>query len=420
MNRETPRASFLGLALAWLLAVNMRVPLIAIGPLLPLIITDLNLSATMAGAMSALPFFVVALVSIPGGLLCDALGIRRVALGGLLAVSIFGACRGITSTTPGLLAMLVGLGAAVGFVQPALGKMAQASSAGATVTTAVYTNGLNMGVLAASALSVPVVLPLVGAHSWRGVFVVWGIFGLITLLLWWMLIPRVPLRTSVPGAGNHGASASRGGRLLLALVLIYAAQGAAFNGLLTWLPGYLVTRGFDLVRGSVALSAMSLGTMIAAFAVPKLAGSPRHRARPFYLSSLLVASGHVALLARPELATLWTGIAGFGIGLSFTYGLALPAELAPPEGTGAMVGAVLSLGAAGAFLAPMAMGLLRDFSGSLAPGFVLLAAVGVVPALASRLFLGGLAGGSRRRAESGDVVVLDDLTLESRTERSTQ
>jgi CP family cyanate transporter-like MFS transporter len=375
--------------LAWLLGINLQAPLTASGPLLPLIMNDLHLSATLAGAVTALPFLVIAVVSIPGGLLVDAVGMRRMALGGLLAVSIFGASRGLATTPLGLLAMLVGLGAAVGLVQPTLGKMAQTSPAGPTVTTAVYTNGLNVGVLAASALSVPLLLPLVGRFSWRGVFAVWGIFGFMTLLAWWVFVSKTPLK---PQPAHHAGPVPprpRTDRLLVALVLIFAAQSAAFNGLLTWLPSYLVSSGFDLVRGSVALAAMSLASIVAALTVPKLAGSPPHYQRPFYLSSALMTSGHLALLARPELAAVWTGVVGFGIGLSFTYALALPAELAPPAGIGAMVGVVLSLGYAGAVVAPLAMGLLRDLSGTLAPGIALLAAVGVVPALAARALLAG-------------------------------
>jgi CP family cyanate transporter-like MFS transporter len=376
------------LVLAWLLGINLRAPLTASGPMLPLIMSDLRLSAIVAGAVTALPFLVIALVSIPGGLLSDAVGIRRMAIGGLLAVSLIGAGRGLATTPAGLLAMLVALGAVVGLVQPTLGKIAQASPAGPTVTTAVYTNGLNVGVLAASALSVPLLLPLVGRFSWRGVFVVWGVFSLITFVVWWAFMARMPLRPAP--SPSTGPAASRAGRgVLLPLVLIFGAQGAAFNGLLTWLPGYLVSRGFDLVRGSVALAAMSLASIVAALVVPKLAGSPPHYQRPFYLSSALLIGGHLGLLARPDLAAVWSAVAGLGIGLSFTYALALPADLAPAAGVGTMVGMVLSLGYVGAVAAPLAMGALRDLSGSLAPGIALLAAVGVVPAVAARALLPG-------------------------------
>lgn len=374
------------LLLAWLLGVNLRAPLTASGPLLPLIISDLRLSATMAGAVTALPFLVIALVSIPGGLLSDAVGIRRMAISGLLAVSVIGASRGLATTPGGLLALLVALGAAVGLVQPTLGKIAQASPAGPTVTTAVYTNGLNVGVLAASALSVPLLLPLVGGSSWRGVLVLWGVFGLITLVVWWVFMARMPYRLP-PRPSAPAASRPRVGRMLLPLVLIFAAQGAAFNGLLTWLPGYLVSRGFDLVRGSLALAAMSLASIVAALIVPKLAGSPPHYQRPFYLSSVLLIGGHLGLLARPDLAAIWSAVVGLGIGLSFTYALALPADLAPAAGVGTVVGMVLSLGYIGAVAAPLAMGALRDLSGSLAPGIALLAAAGVVPAVAARTLL---------------------------------
>ncbi|HEY3246714.1 MAG TPA: MFS transporter, partial [bacterium] len=338
---DLPRAPVL--VLAWLVGVNLRAPLTAAGPLLPLIMQDLHLSATVAGAVTALPFLVIAVLSIPGGMLGDAIGSRRTVIGGLLAIGIVGAARALAGTPLGLLALLVLLGAAVGLVQPTLGTIAHASPAGPIVTTAVYTNGLNVGVLAASALSVPVLLPLLGG-TWRGVVTGWGIFAVATAALSAVFMPRIAPRREAAPLLLPAESGPWTGRSLVSLVAIFAAQAAAFNGLLTWLPSYLVAHGFSLEYGSLALSAMSVCSIASAMIVPRLAGSPPHRRRPFYVSSVLLVAGLTALLARPQSAVVWAGIVGFGIGFSFTYALAVPAELAPPGRVGATIGLVFSLG----------------------------------------------------------------------------
>ena len=59
------------LACAWMAALNARAPLLAMGPLLPLVIHDLALSFTIAGLLSGLPLLLMGAMGLPGGWLTD-------------------------------------------------------------------------------------------------------------------------------------------------------------------------------------------------------------------------------------------------------------------------------------------------------------------------------------------------------------
>src|SRR5919202_4442693 len=85
----------LTLACAWLAAVNARAPLLAIGPLLPLVGADLHLSFTLAGLISGLPLLLMGAGGLPGGWVADRAGARQVMVACLLGVTAAGLVRGL-------------------------------------------------------------------------------------------------------------------------------------------------------------------------------------------------------------------------------------------------------------------------------------------------------------------------------------
>ena len=53
------------LACAWFAALNARAPLLAIGPLLPLVIDDFHMPFTIAGLLSGLPLLLMGATGLP-------------------------------------------------------------------------------------------------------------------------------------------------------------------------------------------------------------------------------------------------------------------------------------------------------------------------------------------------------------------
>ena len=70
--------------------------------------------------------------------------------------------------------------------------------------TAVYTNGLLIGEILPVALTLPLVLPLIGG-SWQWGFVVWSVPVAVIAAMIVLLAPR-------PTAAQAGARAAAGGR----------------------------------------------------------------------------------------------------------------------------------------------------------------------------------------------------------------
>ncbi|HEX8966351.1 MAG TPA: MFS transporter, partial [Chloroflexota bacterium] len=134
------------LGCAWLAALNSRAPLLAIGPLLPLVIVDLKLSFTAAGLVSGLPLLLMGVMGLPGGWLADRFGAREVMIGCLTGITLAGVLRAMAPSDVVLVGGTILLGIAIGTLQPALPRTARDTLPKRTsLATAIYFNGLIVG-----------------------------------------------------------------------------------------------------------------------------------------------------------------------------------------------------------------------------------------------------------------------------------
>jgi CP family cyanate transporter-like MFS transporter len=81
---------FLVLALLWLAGAAIRIPLLAVPPVIPLIHDDLHMTETQVGLLMGLPLSMFALAATPGSLLIARFGVLGVATFGLAIVALAG------------------------------------------------------------------------------------------------------------------------------------------------------------------------------------------------------------------------------------------------------------------------------------------------------------------------------------------
>ncbi|HXF83176.1 MAG TPA: MFS transporter [bacterium] len=370
------------LFLTWLAGVSCSAPLAAMGPMLPLVAREFGLTATLAGTIAAVPFLVRPFLAWPGGVLADRVGSRPVLSLALIFIAIFGAGRALVWSTGALLVVAMLLGAAVGVAQTTLASIARSLHPDAARVTALYTAGLNTGVLAASVLSAAVFLPLVDGASWRGVFLLWGLAAAVPGI-WWGLEPSAPgahPHRPAPAAGFLGAQGSRAA--LLSLAVVFGAQSAIFQGLVAWLPSYYVEHGLSLARASAPVTAMSVGSLCTGLGSPWLLSRMASRGALWTASVVLIAA-MAGLIGWPQAGSVWAAAIGGGTGIALTVGLAAAAVMAPPGFVGRVTGFVLTVGHVGAFLGPLLLGLAADATGRLPAGLTLLILIAVLLGVAA-------------------------------------
>jgi len=373
---------WMGLSMSWLAAVNCRAPFVATGALLPLVIVSLHLSQVTASWLTALPLVVLALLSIPGGLLGDRVGPYAVLLGTQLLIAVGGALRGL-ATGPDVFLLGVGiLGAGIGLAQPALAQAAKLLAAGReTVATTIYSNGLVLGGLAGTALSAPVLLPLAGGH-WQDVFYLWGVLGGVAAAGWAvvMWIRPLPHRAPTHRVRRAGSWSMPG---FGPLSIVFCAETAVFYGLVTWLPDYYVAHGTTVAAAAIPVSALSVGSVAGGLLSPLLARWFNGFRGALLMTGMVDLAAQLGFIAAPGLGWLWAAVAGAATAVALTLGMAAPAVLAGPDQTGRVSGLLLALGYGFGTLGPLGIGFLRQDLGSFVAGFWFLAGLAAAWSLAA-------------------------------------
>ena len=167
-------------SLLWLAGNGTRITILSVPPVIPIIHADLRMSETEVGILTGLPPVLFALAAVPGSLLIARFGARATLVFGLLATAAGSALRGAVPDIPVLdITLLYGATIVTGFgvavMHPSLAQLVREWLPHRIgFGTAVYTNGLIVGEILPVALTIPLMLPLVGG-SWRLGFVAWAV-----------------------------------------------------------------------------------------------------------------------------------------------------------------------------------------------------------------------------------------------------
>ena len=368
--------------LLWLNGIDLRLTILALPPVLPLIHRDLGLDEKTVAALTGLPVLLFGLVAVPGSLLIARIGARRAAIAGLLTVGIASALRGLGPSVAMLFLMTCLMGAGVSIIQPALPALVSRwFPTRAGLATAVYANGLLIGEVLGAALTLPLILPLVGG-SWEWSFAFWGVPVLITALMMQLGTPH-----DTPAAAGAARRWSPDWRDLRTwqLGLIQGGGSALYFSCNAFLPDYLHAIGRpELVNA--CLTALNGGQLPASFVVLALARRLTGRNQPFIIAALVGLASLAGLLVPiPAVMVASAGIVGCAAAFVLILTLALPPILAPPEEVHRLATGMLAIGYTLTFVVPFIGGAIWDATAVTATAF-LPGAVGTLVVLAMAFF----------------------------------
>ena len=389
-TRPAVRSGAFYLALLWLIGGQLRLTMLAVPPVLPLIHRDLALSEKAIGLLSSLPVLLLALAALPGSLMVARLGARRGCILGLAIVAVAGAARGIGPSAPMLYGMTFVMGTGIALMQPTLPTLVSewfADRAG--FATAIYANGLILiGEAVPAALTIPLVLPLVGG-SWEGSFVFWSIPVAVTALLVAIATPHLP-RPLAP----HEYRWWPDWRGALPLGLLIGGTGGLYFSANTFIPDYLHAIGQPSLVGP-CLTALNAGQLPASAVVLAFSRQLAGNRLVFVVSPLVAFFGIAALLApSPALIVAAAGLVGFCCGMQLVLSLALPPLLVPADDVHHLSAGMFAIGYFVSFLIPPLGGAIWDATHIPATSFI-------GGALATALVIG--AGLTLRTAPAGSA-----------------
>ena len=367
MNAASPAAGpatpplLLVLALLWLAGCAIRIPLLAVPPVIPLIHDDLHMSETQVGLLIGMPLVMFAMAAIPGSLLIARLGVLSVAVAGLAIASLAAAARAASIDVITLYAATLLMGFGVAIFQPALPTLVRVwAPTRSWLANAVATNGMVMGGALSSALTIPYVLPLVGG-SWRLDMMVWAVPGLCTALLFLFAAPR-------PRATETARHDTRwwpqwNSRLLWMLGLTLGPNNALFFAANAFVPDYLTSSGRGDMIGTT-LGWLNGSQLIGSFAMLMTAERLQRGSWPFTVFGPVAILGLLGIVLCDGVWMVISAAAiGFSAAVTFVVTFGLPAILSPPGEVHRMAGGMFTISYTIAVIVPIICGASWDVTG---------------------------------------------------------
>ena len=380
-------ARWLMLALLWLLYFSFGLTMGSIAPLVTPILDDLNMNSSQMGLVHGSWQLVYVFLSPPAGAIVDRLGIRRSLGIGVSLIWVSMVVRGLSVDFVTLIMAVSVFGIGGPLVSVGAPKLVSVWFAGRErgLAAGVYATAPPVGLALAFATANSVVLPV--TDTWRGVSLVYGAIILLVVCAWWLLA-RDPQPSSVPDFAQSAAKteSTRSVFALLIrlrnvqiLLLISLGLFALMSGLSAWAPAILEEKGMTLSRAGLWTAVATLVSIVSVVFIPGLVKEGR---RTRAIAIVLLASGLSAFgMAFFDGPLLLTSLMGFSLSsqplLPLTTLVLMETPGVGAARMGAAAGLFFSAGEFGGFLGPLLMGLLRDATGLLNPGFMMLGAVSV-------------------------------------------
>lgn len=303
-----------------LTALVLRPAATAIGPLLPELKTDLGLTNTEAGILTALPGFVFALAGIIANAIAPRLGrIPSLTIATLL-ICCGSALRAITGswTVFALFTVIALSGMAIGnVVLPSFIKATFPHTADKIAT--VYTTFLACGTFLPTLLASP--LKQLGAQTigevkaWRVPVGFWALMAFLALLVWVQIANNernTPTRAfSVSPPSIRVAKSPTA----IYLMLFFGTQSMHAYIQFGWAAQAYRDGGLSQDHAALMVTIIALGGIPGGLIMPRIVSSGRYLKPTIILFSLLLAVGYLGIAWSPQqLSWLWAlslAIAGF-------------------------------------------------------------------------------------------------------------
>jgi nitrate/nitrite transporter NarK len=373
------------LMLATLTAFTLHLVMFSYSVLMRPVANEFGITWAEAGLVFSISIAAIVLARIPLGFLTDRLGYTIVVRSSLILIAIFGMARGFSANYQMLLVCQILVGVGFAPVLPCLAKIvSDVYPHRAGLATGLYAAGFPLGEIAGIALSSWVLT--ISEDNWRLAFIILGVWSLLMASLWWLVARDHPDKNiSSPALQPIKLSQLLCKRQIWLLTGLCACAMGAYDTLLVWAPQVLQFKGISAIESELSGAVIPAGFLIAGPLVGLLSDRAGRR-KPFLL--VLALGG-----ALCTLAIAWVGgfngwimlfLSGFALSGLMTLVFVIPAEDPALSGkTGTAMGLITSLGNAGSFFLPIALGAVLDATSSVVWALGLLAAAAVAGSLIS-------------------------------------
>ena len=379
---------------------------------IPFMMKDLEFSATAAGSIMGAFFLTYSLFQMPGGIMSDKIGPRKVISGALVWWSAFTAFTGMVSSLTNILIVrfLFGIGEGV-FPAPVWKTIGNWFNKKEHATA----NSVILSTVALGPAITPIIMaPIIANFGWRAAFYILGAAGFLCALLAWRYLSDTPRqcrdispkelaeyeaeRAAEAATGDTKLAKASLGQLLASPIIwvlftVWLTLTIAMYGYMTWLPTYLMkVRGLSLMSAGVAASIpfffAAIGTGISGWIMDKFF---MNNGKVLIIIAELLGAFFLYQffnVADNTAAQIYQCIAAFFLWMALGAFWSVAVLVIPEHLMGSGSGFVNTGGQFGGFIAPIAIGFMIDyFGGNYASGFNVLIGSTILSAAIVALFL---------------------------------
>lgn len=387
-------------------ALNLRMAIAAVPPVLTQIQRDTGLGSAGGGVLTALPLVCFGAMATSAPAL-----VRRLRMGSVLGLTMAVVALGsAVRLAPSLAALFVGtaiIGSGIAVANVLLpGLIKRDFRDVAAPMIALYAVSLSLGAMIPAGLTIPIE-DLTGV-GWRPAVAVWGAVALIALVLWLPRARRAEPAVAVTPRPSPARDLRRD-RVAWAVTVFMGLQSLCYYAMLSWLPAILESHGMSSGKAGWMLSYMTLPGIVTSLLTPAV---QRRMPRSEYEVGIavgLLAIGFAGLAVSGASAVyVWVTSIGLGAGLLIALALGYIVARARDDhhvahlSTMAQSGGYL-LAATGPFIVGALHGLTASWT---VPLLVLLAVL--VPMLVA----GIIAGREGQVLAGADLAATEDLEAE--------
>ena len=362
------------LAGLFLAGLALRPQIVGVGPLIPSIQDDLDISHAVAGLLGTIPVLCMGVFALPASVVTRRYGTRLAIAACLALIGVFGIARAAAPGAAAVIALTFGVGLGLGFAQALMPvAVKERFAARPAFATGIYVLGINIGSALSSALAVPIAD---AAGSWRWSLAVFSGVTVGLVFIWgWLTRDEAPHRR--PDVAHFRLPWRN--PLAWTLVGIFGAMACVFYGLNSWLPDAYVERGWSEGKAGGLLAVLNIAALMTTLIIPWLADRRGSRRLYFVVFSVLLAGSCAGFAGVPGGAWAWAAIAGLCTGAMFPLVMTLPVDVGRrPAEVGAVAAMMLGVGYTIGAIAPLALGGARDLTGSFTTTLWLIAGAGAV------------------------------------------
>lgn len=382
--------ALLGIVLA---ALNLRIAVASVSPILDLVRADIPLSPTQAGLLGTVPVVAFSVFGALTPAVARRLGLEATLVVAMLVSSVGEVARTGTTTAPGFLgwSMVALAGMGMGNVLlPPLVKRYFPDRIG--LLTATY----SVAMAVSTALPALVAVPAARALGWPAALALWSVVGVLAAVPWVVVLVRRRRARARPAKDRAEAGTEEGdgdgqvsgearasrpavtgqvwrSPLAWGMALTFALNTANAYALLAWLPQMLVEAGVSPAAGGRWLAVFALVGAPAAVLAPLLAVRVRN---PWWVVAGFVACfavGYLGLLLAPTGPLLaWVALLGLGPGTFPLLLTLINLRTRTSAGSTALSGFTQGLGYALAGVGPVVVGVLYEATGGFTAVYLVL------------------------------------------------